>query len=126
MRRAQHEALTMTIDIQSTALTEGMAISYSGMDGSRCVLGDGVVTRLFNHTLSIQGDCPVTPGMELALMVAIPESDDYLCLVKTQVASSTWNIFEVDLRQVPEDTRAQLTCLLENFQAAPTFSYQVE
>lgn len=122
MRRAKQESLT--IDPPSTMLAEGVAVSYSGMEGSRCVLGDGRVTSLFAHTLSIQGDCPVKPGMALALMIAIPDSDDHLCLVGTQVASSTWDTFEVDLQQVPDTSQAQLKGLLERAQAEPSFSCQ--
>ncbi|MEC4891308.1 MAG: hypothetical protein RI101_14750 [Nitrospira sp.] len=122
MRRAKQESLT--IDTPSAMLAEGMAVSYSGIDGSQCVLGDGRVTSLFAHTLSIQGDCPVKPGMALALMVAIPDSDDHLCLVGAQVASSTWDTFEVDLQQVPEASRVRLKELLERVQAEPSFSYQ--
>ncbi len=122
MRRAKQESLT--IDTPSTMLAEGVAISYSGMDGNQCVLGGGTVTGLFTHSLSIQGDCHVKPGMVLALMIAIPDSDDHLCLVETQVASSTWDTFEIDLQQLPEASRVQLKRLLERAQTEPRFSYQ--
>ena len=122
MRRAKHESLT--IDTQSARLTSGMSVSYSGMEGSRCVLGDGIITGLSATTLSIEGDCHVKPGMALALMIAIPKSEDHLYLVGAQVASSAWNTFEVDLQEVPGATRAELRCLLENFRTQSSFSYQ--
>ena len=122
MRRAKHESLT--IDTGSTTLTGGMSVSYSGMEGSRCMLGDGIVTGLSATTLNIEGDCHVKSGMALALMIAIPKSEDHLYVVGVQVASSAWNTFEVDLQQVRGTTRAELRCLLENFQVKPSFSYQ--
>lgn len=122
MRRAKHESLT--IDTESVTLSGGMSVSYSGMDGNRCVLGDGIVTALSATALNIEGDCHVKPGMALVLMIAIPKSEDHLYLVGGLVASSVWNTFEVDLRQVPEATQTQLRYLLESIQAKPTFSYQ--
>ena len=122
MRRAKQEALT--IDTPSTLLVREMPLSYSGMDGSRFVLGDGVVIGLFPHTLSIQGDCHVKEDMELALMIPIPESGDYLYLVGARVASSSWNTFEVDLRHVPVPKQEAVRGLLEHVQATPSVSCQ--
>ncbi|MCS6293496.1 MAG: hypothetical protein H8J66_10530 [Nitrospira sp.] len=101
-----------------TDAPQNLQVCYSGMDDGRFVLGDGTITATSAHTMQIQGDCPVNPGMELALMVAIPHSDDHLYLVGGQVSSSTIHSFEVDLRQVPEATREQLATLMQNCQEA--------
>jgi hypothetical protein len=69
--------------------------------------------------MQIQGDCPVKPGMELALMVALPNSDDHLCLVGGQVSSATWSCFEMDIRQTPEALRAQLELIGKNCHNEP-------
>lgn len=102
-----------------TDAPQNLQVCYSGMDNGRFVLGDGTITATSAHTMQIHGDCPVNPGMELALMVAIPHSDDHLCLVGRQVSSSTMHSFEVDLRQVPEATRKQLETLVQDCQEAP-------
>jgi hypothetical protein len=91
-----------------TDAPQNLQVCYSGMDNGRFVLGDETITATSAHTMQIHGDCPVNPGMELALMVAIPHSDDHLYLVGGQVSAATWSCFEVDIRQTPEALRAQL------------------
>ncbi len=98
---------------------QNLQVCYSGMDNGRFVLGDGTIAATSAHTIQIHGDCPVNPGMELALMVAIPHSDDHLCLVGGQVSSATAHSFEVDLRQVPETTLVHLETLMQDCQEAP-------
>lgn len=102
-----------------TDAPQNLHVCYSGMDNGRFVLGDGTVTATSSHAMQIQGDCPVKPGMELALMVAIPNTEDHLCLVGGQVSSATWNCFEVDIRQTPEALRAQLELIEKNCHAEP-------
>ena len=98
---------------------QNLQVCYSGMDNSRLVLGDGTVTVISAHRLQIDGDCPVKPGMALALMVAIPNSDDHLYVVGGQVSSSTLHSFEMDLREVSETARERLDALAEDCQKAP-------
>lgn len=100
-----------------------LLVSYSGMDGNRFVLGDGTFTALSTHRLHIQGDCHVKPGMTLALMVAIPGSDDHTYLVDMPVAASTWNTFEVDLLQVPKEIRRQLAELAQDILKEPVDAF---
>lgn len=94
-------------------------VSYSGMDHRRYVLGDGTITAYSTDAIQIQGDCPVTAGMALALMVALPDSDDHFYLVGARVSSSAWDSFEVDLQQVPEPAKEQLNLLLQRYPGAP-------
>lgn len=105
--------------------TSALLVSYSGMDGNRFVLGDGSLTALSTQRLHIQGDCHVKPGTTLALMVAIPGSDDHAYLVDMQVAASTWNTFEVDLQQMPEETRRQLAELAQDILKEPVDAFAV-
>ena len=98
---------------------QSLQVCYSGVDNGRFVLGDGTVTATAAHTMKIHGDYPVKPGMELALMIAMPNPDDHLCLVGGQVSSFTLHSFEVDLRQVPETTRERLETLVRDCQEAP-------
>lgn len=107
----------------STDTAHSLLVSYSGMDGNRFVLGDGTLTALSTHRLHLQGDCHVKPGMALALMVAIPGSDDHVYLVDMQVAASTWNTFEVDLQQVPEEMRRQLAKLAQEILQEPVDAF---
>lgn len=107
------------IDRHETDASQILQVSYSGMDNGRFVLGDGTITATSAHRMQLRGDHPVKPGMELALMVAIPNSDDHLYLVGGQVSSSSLHSFEMDLQRVPEATREHLATLLNNFQEAP-------
>ena len=102
-----------------TDASQNLQVCYSGMDNGKFVLGDGTITATSAHTMQIHGDCPVKPGMELALMVAIPNSDDHLYLVGGQVSSATLHSFEMDLRQTPGALRAQLELIEKNCHAEP-------
>jgi len=102
-----------------TDASQNLQVCYSGMDNGRFVLGDGTITATSAHTMQIQGDCPVNSGVELVLMVAIPNSDDNLYLVGGQVSSATLHSFEMNLRQTPEALRAQLELIEKNCHAEP-------
>ncbi len=102
-----------------TDASQNLQVCYSGMDKGRFVLGDGTITATSAHTMQIQGDCPVNSGVELVLMVAIPNSDDHLYLVGGQVSSATLHSFEMNLRQTPEALRAQLELIEKNCHAEP-------
>ena len=102
-----------------TNASQNLQVCYSGMDNGRFVLGDGTITATSAHTMQIQGDCPVNSGVELVLMVAIPNSDDHLYLVGGQVSSATLHSFEMKLRQTPEALRAQLELIEKNCHAEP-------
>lgn len=102
-----------------TGAPQNLQVCYSGMDNGRFILGDGRITATSADIMQIHGDCPVKPGMELALMVAIPDSDDHLYLVGGQVASATLHSFEVELRQAPKATRMHLETLVRNCQESP-------
>jgi hypothetical protein len=109
---------TMIVHHETDA-PQNMQVCYSGMDNGRFVLGDGTITATSAHTMQIQGDCPVNSGVELVLMVAIPNSDDHLYLVGGQVSSARLHSFEMDLRQTPEALRAQLELIENNCHAEP-------
>ena len=102
-----------------TDARQNLQVCYSGIDNGRFVLGDGTITATSADMMQIHGDCPVKPGMELALMVAIPNSDDHFYLVGGQVSSATLHSFEMDLQQVPERTREHLETLVQDCQETP-------
>lgn len=97
----------------ATGMTGLCALSYSGMDHGRIVLGDGVILVQSDHALAIEGDCPVKAGMELALMVALPASDDHLCFAGARVSWIQGSAFGVELNAVPEYTRTQLMQMIQ-------------
>jgi hypothetical protein len=105
-----------------TDARQNLQVCYSEMDNGRFVLGDGTITAASAHTMQIHGASPVKPGMELALMVAIPNSDDPLYLVGGQVSSSTLDSFEMDFRQVPKATKEQRGALM---QGAPEHTHKL-
>lgn len=90
-------------------------VSYSGMAGSRMVMGDGVILGLSDNAMKIAGDSRVKSGMELALMVAWPGSDDRLCFADTQVSWIQDSFFTVNLVAVPDHIRTRLKDLIEWF-----------
>lgn len=60
-------------------------LTFSGMDGKKMVIDTGVVTDLCQDGLGILADKPVTSGMDLALLIECPDSDDHLCIPDARV-----------------------------------------
>jgi hypothetical protein len=90
-------------------------VSYSGMAGSRIVMGDGIILGLSARTMKSAGDSRVKSGMELALMVAWPGSDAHLCFADTRVSWIQDSFFTVNLVAVPDHIRTRLKDLIEWF-----------
>ncbi|MEQ1794777.1 MAG: hypothetical protein ABL970_11350 [Nitrospira sp.] len=111
-----HITAVMDIPHPDPSITAGcFTLSYSGMDGSRMVMGDGLILGLSEGAMLIAGDARVQPGMELALMVALPESDDHLCFAGAHVSWTEGSSFGIDLAAVPEATRTQLNNVIDLF-----------
>lgn len=63
-----------------TDTLQNLQVCYSEMDNGQFALGDGTITTTSAHTMQIDGDYPVKPGIELALFLELPEAERPLCI----------------------------------------------
>lgn len=62
-------------------------VRYSGFEANTIVVGHGVVMDLSLHGFGIQGEGGLTPGMELALFLEVPDLASPMCIPQAIV---TW------------------------------------
>jgi Tfp pilus assembly protein PilZ len=75
-------------------------LMYSGLDDSDVIMGDGTVVDLSRGGLGIRGNQPVKAGMELTLFLYLPDKEDPLFIVQTQVAWVHGHRFGVQLQHM--------------------------
>jgi len=81
-----------------------LKITFSGMIAQLMVVESGVVTDLCQDGLGILADEPVTPGMDLALFIECPDSEDHLCIPDAHVEWVNGSRLGVSIRRMkPED-----------------------
>lgn len=89
-------------------------LMYSGMDSGDMLIGDGVVTNLSENGIGIRGNRLVKPGMELALFVDLPGSEDPVCISEGRVSWVTGRRFGVKLINMTREACNQLRYFLWN------------
>jgi PilZ domain len=61
-------------------------LTFSGVDGRQFMMGDGQVMDLSEDGIGVRGDRPVKAGMDLALFIELPGSEDHLCIPHARVS----------------------------------------
>lgn len=61
-------------------------LMFTGVDGRRFVMDDGEVLDLSDEGIGIRANRTMKHGMELALFIQLPDSDDPLCIAEAQVS----------------------------------------
>lgn len=89
-------------------------LMYSGMDSGQMLIGDGMVTNLSEGGIGICGNRLVKPGMDLALFVDLPGSQDPVCISEGRVSWVEGRRFGVQLVTVKLDAHNQLRLFLGN------------
>jgi len=89
-------------------------LMYSGMGSGDMLIGDGVVTNLSENGIGIRGNRLVKPGMELALFVDLPGSEDPVCISEGRVSWVTGRRFGVKLINMTREACNQLRYFLWN------------
>ncbi len=89
-------------------------LMYSGMDSGQMLIGDGMVTNLSEGGIGICGNRLVKPGMDLALFVDLPGSEDPVCISEGRVSWVAGRRFGVQLVTVKLDAHNQLRFFLWN------------
>jgi hypothetical protein len=85
-----------------------VGLIYSGMDEGQVVMGDGTVRNLSEQGIGIQGKQVVKPGMDLALFLNLPASEEPLCIAQCRVSWVSGNRFGVLVTSSAEDAQQEL------------------
>ena len=79
-------------------------LTFSGVDEGQMIMGDGHILNLSQEGIGVRGDRSLKPGMELALFIELPDSEDHLCIPEARVSWVKGRRFGVALRTMkPED-----------------------
>lgn len=81
-----------------TPITFGLL--YSGTSNMGDLIGDGTVVDVSRNGLGIHGNHPVRIGMELSLLLYLPDGDDPLFVLEATVAWATGNRFGVEFKKL--------------------------
>jgi Tfp pilus assembly protein PilZ len=73
---------------------------YSCIGGDDVLMGDGTVVDLSKGGLGIRGTQPVQVGMELGLILYLPDEEDPLFVLETRVAWSSGRQFGVEFKKL--------------------------
>ena len=75
-------------------------LMYSCIGGDDVLMGDGTVVDLSKGGLGIRGTQPVQVGMELGLILYLPDEEDPLFVLETRVAWSSGRQFGVEFKKL--------------------------
>ncbi len=73
-------------------------VRYSGSDVQKIVIGYGTITDLSRYEFGIEGNRGIKRGMELALFLEIPDSEEPMCIPQATVSWISGSRFGVELR----------------------------
>lgn len=72
-------------------------LMYSGIRGDDILMGDGTAVDLSKGGLGIRGNHPVKVGMELTLLLYLPDGEDPLFVLEAKVAWTGKRQFGVEI-----------------------------
>lgn len=87
-------------------------LMFSGVDDGQLIMGDGQVTDLSHEGVGISGNRLLKPGMELALFIELPDSEDHLCVPEARVSWVRGRRFGVAVRTLKREDRNRLRYFL--------------
>jgi len=94
-------------------------LTFSGVDGGQFVMGDGQVMDVSHGGIGVRGNRLLKQGMEVALFIELPDSDDHLCVPEAHVSWVKGRRFGVALRSLKlEDDNRLRFFLWQGEQAA--------
>lgn len=85
---------------------------FSGMDQGQIVMGDGGVLDLSQEGIGAHANQSLKPGMELALFLELPGSEDHLCIPEARVSWVRGHRFGVALRSLTLEDQNRLRFFL--------------
>ncbi len=83
-------------------------LTFSGVDKGQMIMGDGHILNLSYEGIGVRGDRLLKPGMELALFIELPDSEDHLCIPEARVSWVKGRRFGVALRTMKSEDHNRL------------------
>jgi hypothetical protein len=87
---------------------------YSGMDSGQMLIADGMTMNLSQSGIAVTGTRLVRHGMDLALFIDLPGSEEPVCISEGQVSWVAGHRFGIKLVTVHPEARDQLRFFLWN------------
>lgn len=75
-------------------------LTYSGINNHGSLMADGTAVDLSRDGLSFRGNYPVRVGMELSMLLYLPDGADPLFILEAHVAWTTDNIVGVEFTRL--------------------------
>jgi Tfp pilus assembly protein PilZ len=97
---------------QAPRMNGEFALTFSGMDDGQMVMGDGQVFDLSQGGMAVLANRLVKPGMELALFIELPDSEEHLCVPEARVSWVRGRRFGIALRTLRLEDRNRLRYFL--------------
>ena len=94
-------------------------LTFSGMDDKEMLIETGVVTDLCQDGIGIHAQRALKPGMELALLIGCPDSDDHMCIPEARVAWASGDYFGVSTRTMTPEDREKLRQMFVSARCQP-------
>ena len=111
----QHEDLTLGPTFnrrRGLRLSGRFGLTFSCVDQGRIVMGDGHVMDLSHEGIGIRGNCLLKAGMDLALFIELPDSEDPLCVPEARISWVQGQRFGVALRTLRLEDQHRLRLFL--------------
>jgi hypothetical protein len=86
-------------------------VTISYVDGGQFILENGVVTNLSHGGIGLQVTRPLKPGMAVAMIIVMPNSEHDLCIPEARVSWATGCRFGVALQTLKADEQHRLLVL---------------
>lgn len=96
-----------------------LSLTFSGMDAKEMLIETGVVTDLCQDGLGIHAQRPLKPGIELALLIGCPDSNDHMCIPEARVAWASGDRFGVSIRMMKPEDRERLRQMFVSARCLP-------
>lgn len=109
------QALFERRDVSRIPITFGLM--YSGISQHGSLMADGTVTDLSRDGLNFQGNCPVRVGMELSMLLYLPDGADPLFILESRVIWSSQNSVGVEFTKLNLREGNRLLCFLRTHSA---------
>jgi hypothetical protein len=94
-----------------------LGLMFSGVVDGRLMMGDGHVIDLSRDGIGIRGDRVLRRGLELALFIELPDTEDHLCIPEARVSWVSGRRFGVALRTLRREGQNRLRFLLMGIQS---------
>jgi hypothetical protein len=93
---------------QQSRHNSGLRLTFSCMDAKEIVMDTAVVTDVCRDGIGASSERSLTPGMNLALFIECPDSEDCLCVPDARIAWVSGNSFGLSIHTMKMEDQDRL------------------